>query len=88
MPRDLTTTERTVYRCVDPFSPAAKPGEAPRVYSAGSEVLGTDPILKTHRSHFRPSADLIEQATAAPGELRSVVPPTITDDNEQEADNG
>lgn len=68
--------QRTLYRCVHPFS--VFQGKVPTVYGAGEEVLDDNPILKTHRSHFEPAADRVlrrtrvEQATAAPNELRRV----------------
>lgn len=65
-----------VYRCVEAF--AVFDGNVPRVYGFDDEILGDDPILKTHRAHFIPASEAvrrrsgIEQATAAPGEVRSV----------------
>jgi len=63
----------------------------PVVFGAGSEVMGDDPILRTHAHHFEPAAaqvlrrSRVEQATAAPGEIRPPVIPvatTITTDEE------
>lgn len=74
MARD--TKDRTVYRCVEPFA-IFKDGR-PEVYGEGVEVLDGDPILKTHRTHFEDSVSRVlrsrnvEQATAAPGERRTV----------------
>lgn len=61
-----------LYRCIEPFS-VFRNG-VPLVFNGNTEVLGDDPILKTHRSHFEPAANrlrAVEQATAAPGELRA-----------------
>lgn len=68
--------QRHLLRCVEPF--AVFHGSVPSVYGAGAEVLDDDPILKTHRAHFEPAEarvlkrTRVEQATAAPGELRRV----------------
>jgi hypothetical protein len=89
MPRD--TRNRTVYVCVDGFSPAAPAGAAPVAFRPGQQVMDDDPILKTHRQFFVPAADRVEQATAAPGERRPIVPPTDTPDihdDDKEPSNG
>lgn len=60
------------YRCINAFWVGEK------VYPGGVEVVEGDPILETHRAHFTatesapPAAVRIEQATAAPQELRTV----------------
>jgi hypothetical protein len=70
-----------IFRCVAPF--AIYRNGVPVVFSDGYEVMGSDPILRTHREHFQPAVERIlrrqavEQATAAPGELRTL-PPTTT----------
>ncbi len=69
MPR---TKDVTVYVCTDGFSPAVLPGQAPVAYRPGTQVLSSDPILRTHGHFFTLAADRIEQATAAPGERRNV----------------
>ncbi|WP_063735619.1 hypothetical protein [Streptomyces sp. RTd22] len=58
----------------------------PVVYSAGQLIEDTDPVFKTHRAYFedvetvaRPRKATVhkaEQATAEPGENRSLTPPT------------
>ena len=71
-----------MYRCVEPF--ATFRDGIPEVYGATAEVLEGDPILKSHRAHFEPVSDRVlrrarvEQATAAPGELRSPVVPVAS----------
>ena len=60
---------RTVWRCVEPF--AVREGRVLNVYGQGQEVLDDHPILKTHRTHFRPASEQVERMTAAPGELRA-----------------
>jgi hypothetical protein len=83
MTRDARS--RTVYRCTEAFA-IYKDG-APLVFTDGQEVLEGDPILKSHRQHFETSESRvmrtrqIEQATAAPGELRTVTttPKTYTE---------
>ena len=42
-------------------------------YRAGSEVADTDPVVKGRELLFigKPSAPVVEQATAAPGEKRA-----------------
>ena len=71
MARD--TKARTVYRCTESFSPDGR-----TVWAEGDEVLDGEPILKTHRAFFEEAASRVmrsrhvEQATAAPGELRTV----------------
>lgn len=81
--------DRTVYECVEPFSPA---GPGRKVYGFGDQVVAGDPILDSHPAHFVLAADRIERAvpgirhttpampaveamTAAPGEVRPVVLP-------------
>lgn len=70
MPR---TTSREAFQCVEPF--AVVRNGVPEVYGADRLVLAGDPILRSHPSHFRPVADRVEQATAAPGEVRPIVIP-------------
>lgn len=71
-----------IYRCTEAF--AVFRNGAPVVFPHGFEVLGSDPILRTHLTHFQPAVDAIlrrtavEQATAAPGELRAPVLPPAT----------
>lgn len=78
--------QRQLFRCTNPFSVFRR--GIPEVYGAGEEVLDDNPILKTHRDHFEPAAERVlrrtrvEQATAAPNELRRVT--TV----EQEPPNG
>lgn len=68
--------QRQLYRCVNPFSVFR--GQVPEVYGAGEEILDDNPILKTHPDHFEPATDRVlrrtrvEQATAAPNELRRI----------------
>jgi hypothetical protein len=72
-----------IYRCTEAF--AIFRNGAPVVFPHDYEVLGSDPILRTHLAHFQPAAEAIlrrrtavEQATAAPGELRAPVLPPAT----------
>lgn len=75
--------QRQLYRCTNPF--AVVRAGVPEVYGADAEVLDDDPILKTHRDHFEPAAaralrrSRVEQATAAPNELRRVT--TVEQEN-------
>lgn len=68
-----------IYRCVEAF--AIYRDGVPVVYGNGAEVMGSDPILRTHRLHFEPAVERVlrrsgvEQATAAPGEFRDVSHP-------------
>lgn len=77
--RDEPASTPAVYRCINAFSVFR--GGVPLVYGSDSQVLGTDPILETHRDHFEPIADRlvarrgVEQATAVPGQLRAAVLP-------------
>lgn len=67
---------RVVYRCIEPF--VTFRGGVPLVFSDGEEVLDDDPILLSCGRNFEPVSDRVlrrtgrrvEQATAAPGELR------------------
>lgn len=76
MPR-APLDRRQLYRCIAPFSVFR--GGIPVVFGGQDEVLEDDPILQTHAHHFEPAADRVtrrlpvEQATAAPGELRAPV---------------
>lgn len=80
MARAPRTDASEIYRCVEAF--AIYRDNVPVVFANGAEVMGSDPILKTHRSHFQPAVDLVlrrqgvEQATAEPGELRELTHPT------------
>lgn len=82
--------QRSLYRCTSPFS-VFRDG-VPVVYNGDQEVLEDDPILKTHRHHFEPASDRVlqrtrvEEATAAPGELRGPVLPPSTDTKEDKSD--
>lgn len=74
MPSKSKPEPAEVYRCTEAFS--VWEGQVPTVYGEGQEVLGDHPILKSHRAFFTKASDAIrgiEQATAAPGERRSVV---------------
>lgn len=88
MARPARVEPSEIYRCVEAF--AIFRGGVPAVYSDGFEVLGSDPILRTHRAHFQPATDQIlrrqsvEQATAAPGEMRSITSPPKDEDHAQE----
>jgi hypothetical protein len=73
-----------LWRCTSSF--AVFHGGVPTVYGEGQEVLDDDPILTTHRSYFEPATaqfarrSAVEQATAAPGEIRpaAMTTPTTT----------
>lgn len=74
----VSAADSAVYRCTEAFS-VFPVGGAPLVYGPGHEVSGSDPILVSHRSYFqvvgaelrRAPVARVEQATAAPGELRT-----------------
>lgn len=72
-PAANSVNPRAVYRCVEPF--AVYRDGVPDVYGTDREVLGDDPILRTHGHAFVDVAARIEAATAAPGERRSVTIP-------------
>ena len=64
-----------LHRCTESF--AVFVDGVPLVYSEGAEVLGDDPILRTHSAMFEPAAarlvraGRVERATAEPGEKRA-----------------
>lgn len=80
--------QQHIFRCIEPF--AVHRGGVPEVFGHDREVFGDDPILKTHRQHFEPASARVtrragvEQATAAPGEYRTVAPvstvPEVSDE--------
>ena len=83
MPRTRDEQARPLWRCTSSFA-VARDG-VPTVYSEGKEVFDDDPILTTHRSYFEPASKrvarraAVEQATAAPGEIRPAsMTPTTT----------
>lgn len=86
MPRPATS-DRTVYQCIDPFAVFRADG-VPEVYAIGRQVLGTDPILRTHRHAFADVADVVEAAVARPGERRHVHIPPASAVTEQEPEDG
>lgn len=52
----------------------------PRAYRQGVLVAADDPIVQTHRAFLVPVSDVVEQATAAPGEVRTLrLPSGVTD---------
>ena len=77
MPPRVPADRRQLFRCINPFS-VFRDG-IPVVYGGQDEVLEGDPILATHPQYFEPAAERllrrlpVEQATAAPGELRAPV---------------
>jgi hypothetical protein len=81
MPRISREVASATYRCISPF--AVYRDGVPEVYATGEEVLEGDPVLKTHAAMFEPSSARlvrrapVEQATAAPGELRAPVVPVL-----------
>ena len=77
MPRQ--SNPRAVFACVEPFV-IFRDG-IPDVYAAGREVLGDDPILRTHGHAFVDVAARVEAATAAPGERRAVTIPDHVKEN-------
>ncbi len=69
----------TILRCKEPF--AADIDGVPRVITAGQLVDSTDAVVKGRERFFEPvdahmarRAREVEQATAAPGERRSLAP--------------
>lgn len=64
-----------VLRCTTPFATA---GPVPRVVSGGELVDSADPVVKGREENFEPVEAFmarragVEQATAAPGEKRTV----------------
>lgn len=79
-----------VKRVTEPF--AVWRDGMPATYTAGMLVDDKDPILKTHKHLFedvsaavksRPSRG-VEQATADPGEPRSITPPVVTEQTERQ----
>lgn len=77
-PTQPTDAPQDVYRCTESF--AHFRDGIPLVYTAGSEVLAGDDVLKSHAQFFElASARLsrtptIEAATAGPGEKRAPAP--------------
>ncbi len=72
-------TDAAVYRVREPFT-VPGPNGAPRIVQAGKLLSPDDPLVKSHRKLLDPVNELVadrqsvEQATAAPGERRSVTP--------------
>ena len=60
-----------VYKVREGF---AVPGDGGfmRTYTAGSLIDGGDPVATSHRALLEPASNSVEQATAAPGERRSL----------------
>lgn len=79
MPRKPNTT---VYRALDSF--AVFEGGTPRVVRVDDLLREDDPIVATHRALLVPVNEYVEQATAAPGETRSVRIPGNQHDDESE----
>lgn len=61
-------------------------GAQPRVIKRGALIAGDDPLAASHAHHFEPVENRIEQATATPGERRSIRPSAGADgpDNQEE----
>ncbi len=71
---------RQVLVCRRGFTAAVKGGR-PRVVKGGQLVAADDPVVKGREHLFAPVEDVVEQATAAPGELRAVKPRQQPDDD-------
>lgn len=77
----------TIYECIQGFAPATGPDRVQRRWVKGDTVTDDHLILKTHSQFFEPIIDRmvrnrpVEQATAAPGEVRTVhIPVQIRSD--------
>jgi hypothetical protein len=69
---------RKLYKVTSPFAVFDRNG-APRHYTVGQVVAADDPILRTHGGAFTEVVPHgVEQATAAPGEVRNVTPPSAS----------
>jgi hypothetical protein len=78
-----------LFRCTESF--AVQIDGISTVFTAGAEVLGTDPILKTHGQFFEAAAarllrqHVVEHTTAEPGaEPRHIVAPHAASSREHE----
>lgn len=80
----------SVLRVNQAFSVLSDPSG--RVYVPGDLVLDSDPIAKSHASYFEPVETVasrnapVEQATAAPGERRSVTKKSATKKSAQKSE--
>jgi hypothetical protein len=62
----------TTYRIRESFMVPDGDTGMPRVLQAGDFLPASDPLAKTHRHLLEPLSEVVEQATAAPGEKRDV----------------
>ena len=72
-----------LYEAVQSFRIAGdKKNPRGRFISKGHKTFGDDPLVKSHAKFFTLATDLVETATAAPGETRNVTIPEPEDDAE------